>query len=338
MNKTETEWSKTKLLLIILAVVIVISILFQLFTQDKQVVPTDAVIPDQPNIESNAVLNQIPIQKITVTAKKPQLPSVLPVYKIENQLPLSTVAQTIAQNQGLQHESSRNDVWSHPTEPKFLTYSATNNLIVYTNQISGVVQNLDQKDAIVAAQAFIRANISEIPVMPDLESIVKTEYEAEGSESYGNLSTGDSLFIIPFIQTTDNFPIYSQTQAQQPIWVWVGPNYSIIKVEIAATIFQISQIGNGVPINFDTVKQLVVDGKGIVLEITDEGPTVPISKTILEATLDNTSVEYRVDTITNTLYPFIRFSGIATFTDTTTGEIEISHQIVHSTNTINLLE
>ncbi len=337
MNKTATEWSKTKLLLIVFVIVLIVNIMYQLFAQ-KQEMPPNAVVPEQPSLTSNSVLNQIAIQKITVTAKEPQLPTLLPVYKIENQQPLSAIAQTIALKQGLQHESSRTDIWSHPTDQKFLTYSKTNNLIVYTSQTSEIAQNLDQNVAIETAQSFISTNISEIPVTPDLQSIVKTTYQTEMSESYGAIPAGESLYIIPFIQTTNTFSIYSQTQAQQPIWVWVGPNYSIIKVEISASFLEISQIGNGVPIDFDTLKQFIIDGKGVVLEITDEGPTIPISKTILEANLDSAELEYRVDTATNTLYPFVRFSGVATFTDNSKGKIEISHQIVHSTNTINLLE
>lgn len=338
MKTLETEWSKTKLLLIVLVIVIAVSIIFQLFFKDKQSIPPDAVIPEQPTIQSNSVLNQIQIQKITVTAKEPQFPASLPIFRIEGKQTLSAIAQSIALKQGLQHESTRNDTWAHPTEPKFLTYSANNNLVVYTNEISATAQSLDETEAIAVAQAFIRSNISENSVIPQIDSMIKTKYQTETNESYGTTLPGNSLFIIPFAQTTNNFPIFAETQAQQPIWIWVGPNYTVLKAEISADIIQTTQVGNGAPISFKSIKQLVTDGKGVVLEITDEGPTVPITKTILEATLTSATVEYRVDTVTNMLYPYLRFKGSAIFTDNSKGEIEISHQIVHSINTINLLE
>lgn len=337
-----TEISKIKIILILTVISIVISILLQFSPQEK-----GFVLPESPSITSNNIINKTEVEKIIITVDKPAIPNNLAIFQISNQQPLLEVAKKIALQQNLEKTVGQDYSWTGPTgiiKSTFLTYSPSNKRISYNHQTTKPKSNLVVNDAITAAQKFIEMNVLDnnfeknnlkIRFEPDITSITTTNYDRNNFENYSDQITGDSeIVIIPFIQTIGGFNVYSETQSQQPLWVWIGPDYQIIKIEIKPFVSTPILIDNGVTIDYEIVKKIIIDGKGIVLDVTDNGPSKPIFKSISQATLSDVEIEYRFDPNSNLLIPYFKFSGEAIFTDKTFGNISIIYQAIHSKNTL----
>jgi hypothetical protein len=350
IKKFWADWSSTKKVVIISGVLILLSLIIQPFIPTGKIIPDDLTTPDQPRLIENTLISQIPIQEITIDVDRPDISSFLPIFESTSQISLVTIAQEIAARYSLESIDGVSGMWSNSTGSQFLSYSQMGEIISFIHQVDSEPHELSIVRSIEVAQLFVDTFISPqetivngsqeqlVSFTPDLNSVVLDEYETDFHYDYDEISSKNSVVTIPFIQTIGIYPIFLNSQPQQPVWISVGPEYTVVKADIAHSSPQLNRIGSGEVINFEKIKELIINKQGIVLDVTDDRPSRPIYKSIAEANLNSVTIEYRLDTTNNIALPYFRFEGFASFTDGSTGRVAIIHQAIHSTNTINLIE
>ncbi|MCA9369942.1 MAG: hypothetical protein H6774_02030 [Pseudomonadales bacterium] len=164
--------------------------------------------------------------------------------------------------------------------------------------------------AIQEAQQFLTNDLQIQNITPLQEGII---YFDSGYEFNKTSELKATIAQIPFAQTTvENNPVFQNTAYTPPYIVVIDKDNTLLKVVFSPYMFSARAEQEADLISVNTAIENINNNQGILIQ-TEHNPFeyTPLDS-INSGSLDQASVEYRLDTDQSLIYPFYRFTGTLT--------------------------
>jgi hypothetical protein len=305
---THRHIKNTTAFIILLVVLLIGAIIFRFFTP-----ATTRVIEALPfpKITSNSLFSALPTTiQIREEFTSPTVAQRLPVYAVTvKKIELETYASLFGATKQLSSQS-----YSNASGTVNLTEDLTTNQILLTQNVRehlDVSQMLavDTQKEVAKATTFIQDTLLLKSYVANTDNIKYYSLDSDGD--YLDVSTQENARVvtIPFFLSIGGNRAFFENQFDAPILMYVNSAHSIIKA-----IFTPYQITQKESYEVDTVSASQALTKlyaNVVVGLYRENSERINSQDVRELTITEVSVEYRLDSKSNTILPMYRYSGNA---------------------------
>lgn len=288
--------------------IILLAIGIYVFVRNRQV---NVNVGNTESPIKNSALEGGSVGNISFTGNGVTPPSSFNIYK-NSETTIENLASQIAVQLGLKPLNGNNLVWLSNDKNSSLSVDTINKLIEYSTTSNSTIKP-DLLTAKTQAVNFIRKfnlgkNISEEPS--------RIQYLAGDLEVTDTTPDNADIIALYFSQKIDGFPLFVDSSTFSDLFVWVGGGNQVIKADFPQRLTPTVSEKNLTSISFDRARSAVESKKGSIVSITIDKQIVNNKVNLGNVTLSDVSIEYRLDSKSNTFYPFYRFDGLSTIKDT----------------------
>jgi len=183
-------------------------------------------------------------------------------------------------------------------------------------------KNIPLAEAIVVATTFNSSFIQNNQLQA--YSPGASFYEADEIHFTETSADQANLVSVPFTHTIDGLPLFFENQNTFPIIYYVSGDGEVTKATINPFLFQVGEATTTTPsLSVETALANINQNQGAIISSTQSEFGELRLEEIVGGTLSEVKLEYRVDQKLGLAYPFYRFKGTVTNSNTTELAVEI---------------
>jgi hypothetical protein len=311
--------TRSQKIFIVLIILSAISTVY-LYTYSHHPSSPPPVSPSPAPVRSSTeLLNQIEYSSVEITnqANWPSLPSTLPTYsasvlKIDPTLLVNSIGNYFH----LKPHAANSSIWASADNSQAVgydSYVATVDFITESSLKSSAYfgnNNPDLAASLPVASAFIsQLNLPE-KLEADQQNVTFMKLPPDSMEFYPTTKQDANMIVVPFKQTVDGFPIFNSAVSTPPATATFAQSNQIVRFSISPSFVHVSSRKSQFSTlsSDDLLSQLKSGQATVIGTYLGDLPHNPLPS----ISITNIQAEYRLDSSSQTLLPYLRFTGTYT--------------------------
>lgn len=253
------------------------------------------------------------------------LPERMSVYTIQQRIPtLQEKATVLAQQLTLQPSQDLENYWFNEDKTQSLRFSLDGSKLIYSefdllSSPSAQKRIVNKSKAIQTAQSYLEIfgyknnfSLSEAqPVFLDEAILKKTDI---GNANY---------FLFEAKQRIEEYPLVSQTKTDPPFVILIHIDGKFYQARFYPQVSELKKIQSHSILDIEEIKNNIQQHKGIFIKTANLEHFIPDPTDLVQVTLTQAQLEYRINEQNGYVLPYIRFSGTGTDNEENTFSIEL---------------